>query len=226
MVRLSSMSSQLWLLCLFLVFIQTRAQIPPNKLPGDTNKILTVNNSQCIQCPQGPKGYAGDNGPQGIQGPKGQKGEKGYVTTITKYASPPKIAFTAKLTKHHPDTTTLHTVRYDTVVTNFGDGFNKYTGIFSVPMAGTYFFIFHGLTNSNKSSHMELVKNGEQITSGYGNSAQGSGKFATISNSAILEVRRGDKMWVQASGGGVYGYQKAPHASFSGYLIYANEDIS
>ncbi|XP_013406648.1 C1q-related factor [Lingula anatina] len=224
MVRLSSMSSQLWLLCLFLVFIQTQAQIPPNKLPGDTNKIPTVNNNQCIECPQGPQGpqgYPGDPGLTGKQGPKGEKGERGYGTTVTtKYVSPPKIAFTAKLTKYHPTTTSLHTVRFDTIVTNFGNGFSIYTGIFTVPMAGTYFFIFHGLTNSDKSSHMELVKNGKLITSGYGNSAQGSGKFATISSSAILEVKLGDKVWVQVSGGGVYGAQHAPHASFSGYLIY------
>ncbi|XP_013406565.1 complement C1q-like protein 3 [Lingula anatina] len=197
---------------------------------------ITPNPSpSCSCCGQGPQGVAGPPGSQGppgtpgipgnpgIPGQHGTPGEKGETVVKPQTSGTKRIAFATKLSQNHPQTGPLSLVRFDTIITNTGNGYDSKTGIFTTATNGTYFFTFHAVTNSaTNSATMQIVKNGILVIKGYGNSGHCNCAHATLSNSIILQLVAGDKVWVEATGGGIYGASNDPHATFSGYLIYEN----
>ncbi|XP_013406650.1 complement C1q-like protein 4 [Lingula anatina] len=207
---------------LALLFITVDTQLSQNL------KIPSCN--CCSQCPQRPQGPAGPPGAPGIPGVPGIPGQCGTpetkegansVTVDKPQKSGDKnVAFSAKLAQIHPETNPMITVKFDSIITNAGNGYNGMTGIFTAPTDGTYYFSFHAITNSAKNSVMQIMKNGILIIRGYGNSGHCGCAHATISNSVILQLQANDKVWVEANEGGLYSLSTNPLASFSGYLIF------
>ncbi|KAK3097036.1 hypothetical protein FSP39_005784, partial [Pinctada imbricata] len=70
------------------------------------------------------------------------------------------VAFAAKLRHHMLDKDMNVVIKFDDVVTNQGNGYNKGNGTFTVPMAGTYLFAWHILVRGGKKAHVHLYVNG------------------------------------------------------------------
>merc|ERR1712244_217980 len=78
-----------------------------------------------------------------------------------------EVAFSAGLAKHQYMTAGQR-VKYDTIFTNVGGGYNSNTGTFTCPRAGLYVFQFHALSHSNSNVWLELHKNFQYVASIYG----------------------------------------------------------
>ncbi|XP_013406651.2 C1q-related factor [Lingula anatina] len=183
---------------------------------------------------QGPQGVAGPPGPQGPPGTPGIPGTPGLpgypafqcnqVTSERATSSgvtPLQTAFTVKLTKHHPATTSPTIVIFDYSITNLGNNYDTNTGVFTAPRKGTYFFSIHTLTNTNQNVDLWIEKNGVRIVTSYGNSGQCACAFASLGNSVTLQLIAGDKITVKAAGGEINGDSNHSHSTFTGYLIYS-----
>ena len=106
------------------------------------------------------------------------------------------------------------------VMTNIGDGYDSQSGVFTCPIHGLYFFTVSLLSLNNPTGmYHQLRKNGELIVSVFDNHP---GFHHQASQSAILELTTGDRVWIQ-SGGANRGFYSSinRHSSFSGFLINA-----
>ncbi|XP_071943969.1 uncharacterized protein [Antedon mediterranea] len=175
---------------------------------------------------QGIKGDNGRNGLDGIRGPKGNqgltglpgangiKGEKG------KQASQKKSAFTAIFTSS-PGRHAVSPMKYNSIITNVGNHYNKNTGKFVCAIPGVYVFqVTSRKSNGNSQSvSTKIMKNGSfQITtiseSDYNDSA---------STMVVLDLISGDEVWTQpySTTSNYYYSSSYGHCSFSGFLLYA-----
>ena len=69
---------------------------------------------------------------------------------------------------------------------NVGGGLDVDSGIFTAPVSGTYFFMFHIATHDNKKALLSIRKNGDEIASIFDQNHKGK-KFDII-NLQTLKV--------------------------------------
>ncbi|XP_033127222.1 complement C1q subcomponent subunit C-like [Anneissia japonica] len=187
---------------------------------------------QGLQGLTGKPGHPGPQGPRG-QGPPGEKGEPGPMglpgppglgppvlmelsDSEATYRSLATPAFTAIRTRGlacHPGQQMV--ISFDSIATNIGDNFNSTH--FICPRNGVYFFIFH-ITHS-RDPKVELVMNNECIVSIHGDSANRHQQ--SFSNSAVLELRKGDLLWLSLSSDHSLSGDTLNLTTFSGFLISA-----
>ena len=114
------------------------------------------------------------------------------------------------LTAHQP-------IVFGSVLTNIGHYYNNTTGVFYVPVDGTYQFFVNILSEADNSIETELVLNGNQIAEIY----SGAGKFhGAGSNLVIVRLHQGDNVWVKVHA--AYSTDMAIHccwSTFSGVLL-------
>ena len=111
------------------------------------------------------------------------------------------IAFTASLSynliNHHNKQ-----VIFNTVATKAGSGYNTTTGIFTAPVEGNYFFIWHVETANidNAYCYLYLYKNnnGLQFTANADSRGRNGGSDSG-SNSAVLFLHEGDYVGIRTS---------------------------
>lgn len=68
---------------------------------------------------------------------------------------------------------------------------------------------------------MHLMRNKEMISSGTNQDV----RFETTSTSAVLQLRKGDVMWVRLRQGTVYGHTPSHYSTFSGYAVSLDEAV-
>lgn len=126
-----------------------------------------------------------------------------------------KTAFFVRL-KKHLKLTTNEVVKFDTVQTNHGNGYDITTGIFTVPAAGVYEITVNFLSGSDsKFLELNLMKNQEVV----GRAHAALDQFTSSSLQAILRLKPGDKIYVRQprSYGNIYGDN---YTMMSGHLVY------
>ncbi|XP_038047582.1 collagen alpha-1(X) chain-like [Patiria miniata] len=164
------------------------------------------------------RGPAGKLGPPGPSGEKGLKGEPGETTVVT--PTPPTIvAFSAVLTSHFRGGSGADVV-FSSATTNIGDGYDSQSGVFTCPVAGAYFVSVNLMSLGDDSGvYHHLKLNGQTVITLHDNQAR---FHHQSSNSAIIILATGDRVWLEAgaSGRGVYGDGRH-FSSFSGFLISA-----
>ncbi len=79
-------------------------------------------------------------------------------------------------------------VIYDQVVTNIGNGYNKHTGIFTVPTAGTYFFNIYFMSYNPSTTALGIFVNNEVQCTSYGNTNYGVGTCSIIKDLNVGDV--------------------------------------
>ncbi|XP_028260904.1 cerebellin-1-like [Parambassis ranga] len=129
-----------------------------------------------------------------------------------------KVVFSAKtatgvdIGPFNTDTTLV----YGAVITNEGNAYNQHTGIFTAPVAGTYYFTFFYHAGGQHKSKLDLMKNSQMMV--YSSDHQTVSDAADNGgNAAFLQLQRGDQVFTRMEANThVYGH----HATtFSGFLL-------
>ena len=126
------------------------------------------------------------------------------------------IAFTASISKSIASFGTGATIIWDSVITNEGNAYNGYTGIFSCSEDGLYAFNWNLMSGSNGQECIgTITHNGRKILAA--NAQENGSAWEMASNSIVLQLRKGDRIWIAASQCTfTYGY---PRASLNGWQL-------
>ncbi|KAM4612130.1 complement C1q-like protein 2 [Polymixia lowei] len=111
------------------------------------------------------------------------------------------------------------TLIYKTVHINIGNAYNQLTGIFTVPVAGSYFFTFFYHAGGQHASNLSLIKNGERMatTTDHRTTADGADNGG---NGVALQLMQGDQVYVRMNAHThVWGDAVGGHTTFSGFLL-------
>ena len=74
-----------------------------------------------------------------------------------------RVAFYAIMSHDEPDPGKHHTIVFDTIQTNVGNGYNNYSGIFTVPVSGVYSFSWSIANICQSEVFTVLVVNNEEV---------------------------------------------------------------
>ncbi|XP_066533817.1 complement C1q-like protein 3 [Hoplias malabaricus] len=154
--------------------------------------------------PPGPAGPPGKAGPPGLPGPKGEP-------SITRGA----VAFYAALKN---DFSKEDVLKFSNVVTNLGGRYDSSTGTFTCQSAGVYHFSYN-IVKTGVSLRADLVLNDNKIVASA--VAVDALHTDTASNSAVLQLRAGDRVYVRLNKSD--STLKDTHnlfSTFSGHLLY------
>lgn len=112
------------------------------------------------------------------------------------------------------------TIAFDNVVTNVRNGYNKYIGVFTCSVPGSYFFEWNIYVGGGVGHYVttELMRKGVPVSF----ATAGTTRHLAMagSSAAVLQLARGDTIWVRISGftnSNTVVYSKV--SNFSGFLI-------
>ncbi|XP_078341616.1 uncharacterized protein LOC111099936 [Crassostrea virginica] len=101
------------------------------------------------------------------------------------------------------------------VITNKGQGYSPSSGKFTAPRDGTYVFTVTGVSFSNWLS-LDIVHDGVSKVRTY---SHNSASYQTGTNLVVLELDRGDAVWVKRYDGRGYFTNSVPMTTFSGFIL-------
>ncbi|XP_078317282.1 uncharacterized protein LOC111103848 [Crassostrea virginica] len=135
--------------------------------------------------------------------------------TLSKCDPKQNVAFTAGVTSQST-TWNSGTLIFDKVILNVGNGYNPSTGIFTSPVAGTFVFYVTAVEYSKQDLYVDIVLNSvsKVRTMGYSDAA-----YQTGTNMVILNLQKGDSVWVRHYSGKGYYTSSAPVTTFTGFLV-------
>ena len=127
------------------------------------------------------------------------------------------MAFYAYLKTEQTNLPVGHTIKYDGVGNNYGDGYDSNTGIFTCPTAGLYLFTIFIEPSTDVQAAASLIKNGLKYTHAI---AQPSFNAQDIMGSSARPfwLDKGERVWVE-----VVNQQTSlwkSYTTFSGHLVH------
>jgi hypothetical protein len=135
---------------------------------------------------------------------------------------PGGVVFSAMLNNDPPLNLRPGTLIFTKIVSNIGNSFDLITGIFKVPVSGTYQFTFSSLTgsDSNSLSYVQVMKNGNiemSIMEGYRYS---KGYLNSFGQTWQMNLISGDNLSLYlADTGGIIYLVNQGFTTFTGELI-------
>jgi hypothetical protein len=109
-------------------------------------------------------------------------------------------------------------VVFGKVTLNSGSAYNGKTGIFTAPADGIYSFTWTILANNGYYFNTQIVINGNIVAYNMADSKTGGSHYAATSTTAMIRMKRKDKVWIRAHGKqGVYAI--SDWSSFSGFRM-------
>jgi len=81
---------------------------------------------------------------------------------------------------------------------NVGGGLDADSGIFTVPVGGMYFFMFHIATHDNKKALLSIRKNGDEVASIFDQNHKDNHKNSMAGQSIVIDCVRGDEIVIYA----------------------------
>ena len=134
---------------------------------------------------------------------------------------PSTVAFYAYLNVAETNIGTHHPLIFDVPVTNYGNGYNKHTGIFTAPQSGVFVFSFTIFPDRGSSIAVNIYRNSEVVGQVY--SYISSPDFSGTSMVAVLSMRIGDVTFIRTSptttsSGSIYSDGNVK-SSFAGWKI-------
>ena len=143
--------------------------------------------------------------------------QKTEIATLTRNQNT-KVHFTASLSRR----LTLagsQVLTFDHVITNVGGGYNASTGRFTCPVDGYYLFEMHILGQADKFTNFQLWLNQQRVVV---TETDDLYDYQSASNSAILQLQRGDSVRVVSGAGHssyADGYVTHAYTTFTGTLL-------
>ena len=133
-----------------------------------------------------------------------------------------EIAFSAYLSHVIPHLSHGHTIKFDQIILNDGNGYNQYSGVFTVPRTGVYLLTFTFDVYDNwQSAGLKLVVNNRNIVDGIAES--NGNKHSMAGNTVIIRLARGEVVRLEAyysPDGEIVSTSTSKLATFSGVLLY------
>ncbi|CAC5422361.1 unnamed protein product [Mytilus coruscus] len=131
------------------------------------------------------------------------------------------IGFYAFLSQNENNPGIHHTIIFDVKMTNVGDGYNSFSGMFTAPKDGLYAFAVSIIMIHEYASY-ELVKN-NAVQGSLFVDAEHSGEWRSSSMTVVLSMFHGDVVFVRTSSsftphGSVHSSEDG-RSSFAGWLI-------
>ncbi|XP_062990639.1 hibernation-associated plasma protein HP-25-like [Elgaria multicarinata webbii] len=169
--------------------------------------------------PPGPVGHPGFPGMPGMPGPPGPPGPPGVIGApgIRGLQGLPgvspskqKSAFAAELGKDYPEPN--QPIVFHKILYNEQQHLDEASGTFTCQFPGAYYFAYN--LQANQNSHVILMKNGVEVIQSYQNA---TGGFENFSGSLILNLDKGERVWLQANQD-YNGITQGSH--FMGYLLF------
>ena len=148
-----------------------------------------------------------------------------YITAVRGKGR--EVAFQATLTKVSATFKILETIIFNNVITNIGSAYNRRTGVFTAPLAGTYMFNTNIVSEKGFYVEASIVRNGNVIVSAISDHRipkDGISTWDQGNAAAILRLKKGDKVsvtlqWPQ----GRHSIHGVGKSSFSGYLLRSHK---
>ena len=134
------------------------------------------------------------------------------------------------MSKSAPFLGNQRTLIFDSLKTNSGAAYNKYTGAFSAPRAGLYFFSWTIVTGCHEYSPTQLVVNNAPVAF-----IEADGEdvcdYTMATGNAVLQLAVGDVVFVRSHPtyhhpGGLATVTEQVTSSFSGFLIYESWQLN
>ena len=127
-----------------------------------------------------------------------------------------KPAFAASLKKHTFILKGIDdVVKFEDVKVNRGQGYNPSTGVFTAPRKGLYHFSCVIMAHSSHQVHYQLNKNNAAYIRGYSNKSG----YATSTISDVIEMKKGDRVFIKHRGSNSEEITGNHHSTFSGYFM-------
>merc|ERR1712123_248255 len=108
---------------------------------------------------------------------------------------------------------------------NVGSGLDVDSGIFTAPVGGMYFFMFHIATHDNKKALLSIRKNGDEIASIFDQNHKDNHKNSMAGQTIIIDCQRGDEIVVYAyTGTWLADFPMNHYTHWVGMLLKPNEE--
>ncbi|XP_054893671.1 heavy metal-binding protein HIP-like [Poeciliopsis prolifica] len=131
-----------------------------------------------------------------------------------------KVAFSLGLTnagRLGPFNTDI-TLRFSKIFKNYGQAYNPDTGIFTAPVRGAYYFRFTFFEINNAHwMGIHLYHNSKIIMTNYDRS---NTYYENMSNGVILELERGDVVYIVLQAPYTVYDEKRNYSTFTGFLLF------
>lgn len=130
-----------------------------------------------------------------------------------------KVAFSATYPGHF-NSRNGQTIVFPHILSNVGSGYNNQDGVFTAPVDGVYVF-FCKITQSvnDNDLYYQFILNGsvKTVTLVFGRSDDTNRTSSTL---IVLQLSRGDRVWIQMKhGGSHWGQRDGGDQSFSGFML-------
>ncbi|XP_015234076.1 PREDICTED: complement C1q tumor necrosis factor-related protein 6-like [Cyprinodon variegatus] len=169
---------------------------------------------------RGTPGKVGHEGPPGAQGVPGSKGSKGQAGPPGDPCNIQHSAFSVARRKSLHSDDADQAVTFDTVFVNLDSSFDMFQGKFLCRIAGVYFFNVNIHTWNFKETYLHIMQNDMERAIVY---AQPSDRSIMQSQSVMLQLQRGDTVWVRLfkrdRENAIYSDDVDVYMTFNGYLI-------
>ena len=125
------------------------------------------------------------------------------------------VAFTAGITSSS-DSWSGDILVFPHVITNKGQGYDNSTGKFTAPRDGTYIFTLTAVSYNDNVINLDIVHDGVRKVR---TDSTGFSRYQTGTNLVVLELYRGNAVWVKRYNGQGYWTHSVPLTTFSGFLL-------
>ena len=103
------------------------------------------------------------------------------------------------------------------VITNKGQGYSSSSGKFTAPRDGIYVFTVTAVSQGSYWLSLDIVHDGDRKVRTMSDS---NASYQTGTNLVVLELDRGDAVWVRRDSGGGYTSESVPFTTFSGFILW------
>ncbi|XP_052710562.1 uncharacterized protein LOC128184951 isoform X2 [Crassostrea angulata] len=165
---------------------------------------ILINDTIAVSVMKDSEGTSDDENP----GPSAQKKLRRRSSCVKRLLLPnpqtthvPKtnvVAFYAYMSQDFPNPGASHTLVFDTVVTNVGNGYHGTTGIFLAPETGVYVFSWSMRLFNGEYHRAELVHNYQVMGVAYLYAPTGD---HTVSETIVIQVNQGDDVYLRTQVG-------------------------